>query len=354
MTTGYRTIGTSDGYSGLPYFYREWSGGNGKYLPGTTRLKRNNYSCELISAQFTRGSGRYINCGFGDRVDWTKAPPNFQLNLVDKLNGRLKGFELSLGNDLVTVNQTIDLCLATFRRFVGCVKHLKKGNIPAAVRALGAAPRGKHRRALPGHQELSSKDVSSFWLEMRYGWEPLISDVYEISKVMETVNNRPRHFKATVTGRYTTSWVQSGYLNGYWTASGRGEYSRRITAYAEELISVSRSLGLQDPASMAWEILPWSFVVDWFIPVGTYLQALEQTPNFRAVYETIDYAAVKSTASGVGVYAGARTSVLYLKTSRIYSNSLAIPQPEFTAGFSLRHFENGLALFHQQMHRLMK
>jgi hypothetical protein len=33
-------------------------------------------------------------------------------------------------------------------------------------------------------------------------------------------------------------------------------------------------LGLTNPASMAWAALPYSFVVDWLLPVGTMLGAL--------------------------------------------------------------------------------
>jgi len=37
------------------------------------------------------------------------------------------------------------------------------------------------------------------------------------------------------------------------------------------------SLGLINPLTVAWERMPWSFVVDWFIPVSTFLQALSAT-----------------------------------------------------------------------------
>jgi hypothetical protein len=33
-------------------------------------------------------------------------------------------------------------------------------------------------------------------------------------------------------------------------------------------------LGLLNPLSFAWEITPWSFVVDWLIPIGPVLSAL--------------------------------------------------------------------------------
>lgn len=36
-------------------------------------------------------------------------------------------------------------------------------------------------------------------------------------------------------------------------------------------------LGLLDPVSLAWNLLPMSFVFDWFIPVGTFLDGFTAT-----------------------------------------------------------------------------
>ena len=33
--------------------------------------------------------------------------------------------------------------------------------------------------------------------------------------------------------------------------------------------------GFSNPLSVAWEIVPWSFVIDWMIPVGDYLNGLD-------------------------------------------------------------------------------
>lgn len=48
--------------------------------------------------------------------------------------------------------------------------------------------------------------------------------------------------------------------------------SKRILALLTE-VNTPALAGLQDPLSVAWELLPYSFVLDWFIPVGNYLQA---------------------------------------------------------------------------------
>jgi hypothetical protein len=39
-------------------------------------------------------------------------------------------------------------------------------------------------------------------------------------------------------------------------------------------------LGLNSPVSLAWELIPYSFVVDWFLPIG---QALEDLSKFEGL-----------------------------------------------------------------------
>jgi hypothetical protein len=35
-----------------------------------------------------------------------------------------------------------------------------------------------------------------------------------------------------------------------------------------------KTVGLLNPATVAWELVPYSFIADWFVPVGDYLTGL--------------------------------------------------------------------------------
>lgn len=61
------------------------------------------------------------------------------------------------------------------------------------------------------------------------------------------------------------------------------EYEVRATIYYDAKVTPSKSFGLTwtDLPDAAWELTPWSFVVDWFINVGDYIRAITPKPEVR-------------------------------------------------------------------------
>ena len=43
----------------------------------------------------------------------------------------------------------------------------------------------------------------------------------------------------------------------------------------------ANQLGLVNPASVAWELIPFSFLVDWFLPVGKFLESYTDTVGMQ-------------------------------------------------------------------------
>jgi hypothetical protein len=50
-------------------------------------------------------------------------------------------------------------------------------------------------------------------------------------------------------------------------------------------------LGMANPLSLAWELLPYSFVVDWFLPIGQFLSSLDYALGleFRYGWMTVQH-----------------------------------------------------------------
>jgi hypothetical protein len=121
------------------------------------------------------------------------------------------------------------------------------------------------------------------------------------------------------------------------------DYVARYLQYEMyEEMSVARQLGMLDPASVVWEIVPYSFVVDWFVPFGTYLSNLNAIPKLKGRFLTTyvtsraGFDVQWSNAFNAQVTAGTRRAgflpnVVWMKktTSRVFSNALTVEPPQF-------------------------
>jgi len=128
--------------------------------------------------------------------------------------------------------------------------------------------------------------LSDAWMESRYGWGPLVYSMRDVAKAMEwmrepkSVIHTERVSKsAEITGSGSNSaWPSYQRLqNGAFPAMGITVYHKRVlTARASVAYQVSaHSLKAFDtnPLMVGWELVPLSFVVDWFLNVPDILQA---------------------------------------------------------------------------------
>jgi hypothetical protein len=122
----------------------------------------------------------------------------------------------------------------------------------------------------------------------------------------------------------------------------------------EAIISFVSS-GITNPLLIGWELVPFSFVVDWFLPVGGWLESLDALLG----YTTAGYSSSLLTRiSWVGV-SGPKTVLSSgfviddhwsenKKVVRLVRDvSPSVPQarfPSFKDGRSLAHMANGLSL----------
>jgi hypothetical protein len=198
-------------------------------------------------------------------------PANYQLKLLEKLVQKVKGFDFNLGVNLAQMRQVSSMVDVNLRKITGALWDLRKGRFADAARQLGARPKRTNLRV---------DDLSGRWLELQYGWLPLISDTFNAAKAFEAISQGPQTRVVRVSHKKKQLIEASTSPS---THSARYEKTTRrslIYEMAEEL-SVARQLGLLDPLSVAWEILPWSFVIDWFIPIGSYLDMVNQVPHLK-------------------------------------------------------------------------
>jgi hypothetical protein len=92
--------------------------------------------------------------------------------------------------------------------------------------------------------------------------------------------------KAASSGSDTTSFSSNAVFPASLKVTRKIRYSCRTYAYyrlRNAGLATLSQLGLINPAVIVWERLPYSFVVDWFAPVGSWLNALTAAAGYDFV-----------------------------------------------------------------------
>lgn len=292
-------------YGGTSQATKLWQVRDSVNTPGfrahaVSPLPENPFSYSEINETFSAGWWRTDGITGWNQSQWTiqrgnfgsPAPGTKSLSNLEKQALRSKainGLRLKLKDQSVNVaqfygewDQTSRLLATSVARIGKAVSALRHGDIAGAARALGVkVPNGSsnfYRR----WERNQSEAISTGWLELQYGWLPLLSDAYGSVKFLDTfLKAKPLLFHASTRKQVSRSdylkTQQAEYIEEYFYQSKFEVSSRcsyRMTAAPYHNWS---SLGFTNPVDLAWELLPFSFVVDWFIPIGNFLSSLDAT-----------------------------------------------------------------------------
>jgi len=189
----------------------------------------------------------------------------FDRSVATALN-RINSADAGVGADLGQTRKTIDEFAELSHKFAQALLAMKRGNIKAAYNAL---------LGLTGHRANKSalKGLSDLWLAYIYGIKPLMSDLYQLGEAVGHRLSKPPQLKATASDFSNWTNVGSG-ANYNWKQSANNSFRTELFAIVvNPNLRLATEAGLTNPVDIAWELLPWSFVVDWFIPVGNVLTA---------------------------------------------------------------------------------
>lgn len=178
--------------------------------------------------------------------------------------------------------QTRNLIASTAVSLVRAYADIRKGRFSKAAKRLGldetpAALKGGRAKGMSPHER---------WLEYRYGWIPLLSDIKgsleylhekavakQFYSVVKSTHEEYETVVSTLTDdgnvtRAGTSFRVSTRRTASITRKGIVTYRFRIT---NPNLAQNHQLGIDNPALVAWELVPFSFVADWFVNVGDVL-----------------------------------------------------------------------------------
>lgn len=125
-------------------------------------------------------------------------------------------------------------------------------------------------------------DLSSQYLAWFYGIRTVMFDIEEVMEALETrisnrVTGRGRSTDETSTDTDYSADITDSYVNYRITYTEKLEMRAGALVILESIPSVQQNLGLsvRKVPEAVWELIPWSFVVDWFVNVQSYIGALE-------------------------------------------------------------------------------
>lgn len=184
-------------------------------------------------------------------------------------------------------------------------------------------PSLKERALIAGQSDKSLfklrtyKDPASTFLEVEYGWRPLIGDIHSSIKLM--CSDPPFGFvKAGAKSAWNENKMER-YVN--WDGGVVRTVDKKTAIIYVQMgaifsvlnpnVWLLNSLGVIDPA-LPWKLLPYSFVVDWFINVEQVIGSisdwfgltLEQpyTTNFAKTKQAYTYNGLSKSFMGGGLW----------------------------------------------------
>lgn len=190
--------------------------------------------------------------------------------------------------------------------------------------------------------EISPKEVAQRYMECRYALRPLM---YDVKGTIDAVyGGRPitrqtfREFRSEI-AHATESNVVLLYSSGNFQIRGSTDATRSLEVRSGVLTQLEHlqslaTWGVLEPFQSAWELVPFSFIIDWFWNVGKIIASWAPKIGFKALASWVvveDITTLTSTAET----AEDLTSYSYIKTysrtgqySKVIRNKYRLPHPD--------------------------
>ncbi|UUW21153.1 MAG: maturation protein [Sanya solspi-like virus 4] len=174
--------------------------------------------------------------------------------------------------------------LAGIRRAIDSYHRLRSTRNVSSSRLINGKPytRKGHRGIGNRNGESIAKDLADQHLTLIYGIMPAIRDIEAGMKAISELSVRPKRKTARGSAQRTNVVAYTRtYNDGSVTGTINGVATRTVVVRAGSLYEVTFNLGLSkfgltisDIPSAVLELLPFSFVVDWFVNLGTFVSAV--------------------------------------------------------------------------------
>lgn len=195
---------------------------------------------------------------------------------------KLKDQNVNFGQAFGERAQTARLFETNIVRIAQAYSALRHGNLGFAADKLGIRINNASYKVWKRLLIEKYRDLAQLWLELQYGWKPLLQDIHgacvELDKHEDAAGDHA--YRVTVKKkirRDSKEIVTSPSWPGYKDFRRHSQMCFVRLDYIPGNVELARlaSLGLTNPAMIAWELMPFSFIVDWAYPLGNWINALD-------------------------------------------------------------------------------
>lgn len=278
--------------------------------------------------------------------------------LTECLN-KLKDADLNLSEAIATVDQSLGMLAGALMSLYSALrvahKFLKGDSsaIRSLRKALQSRNRGDRRRLLAK----VNKATTSRWLEYQYGWHPLMQDV---ATIVEALKAQSKQFNGSrVSATRNVSYEEPLPPFNPQSSGALAKVSGKIVSGAKVRLDAKvkdldayllDKVGLANFGLLLWEIVPFSFVIDWMMPVGNVIQAFSaglgltflggsQTTYTKAdldvTWTTYGYTSGQPIGVKIQSLTNWRTTYLSMPMPRFYMKNLSSSLTRVATAYSL-------------------
>lgn len=214
--------------------------------------------------------------GYYPSVNWAK----YENIVLAKSNGKLKGDKAGLGVSAYTWRQSLDMITNRLNQ--------ARNVLNGTERRLRRDPAFRRRAQKWDKNTTSANTV----MEIEFGWKPLVSDIHSAFKVLMTDNPHSRfvtRHKGSV--QFEETYGPEPLPEGLsrlrqFVGTASMTYQMNVEVTNQNLWLLNK-LGLINPATIVWDIIPWSFLYGMVSNVNQVIGSLTETVGLTLTDENI-------------------------------------------------------------------
>lgn len=233
--------------------------------PFTLALQYNIYQSKLVACNYalTSAHGARTYIWTTDGVAGSREFANAQLQSYERFLAKLND-RSSMGENILEINKSLETIRSRAFQVAAAVRDIRRKDFKSAMEVLFY--QGKPNKSTHG-----LKAASSNWLEFHLGIQPLLGDIWN---AMNILSEPLKSYKVRARG-FDRSYKAIDRSIPLWATRGND-----VNIYCQHTAEVAinnpnlwlaNQMGVLNPFQVAWQMIPMSFVLDYFINVEGFL-----------------------------------------------------------------------------------